>query len=264
MPFSDNKGVKVYYEVVGEGPPFVMLHANPCDHRMWMYQISHFSRYFRVIAPDMRGYGRTDKVEDRYSFDDLVADVISVCEQEGVKNGVLAGASMGSKIAFKLGVDYPELFQAQVHVGGNSFRGTSYDGRIVGYENEELPPYRANHLKELFAPGFSETEHGRYLSRVILEDSNNLSGKAIGSLFHTFDDIDLASQVSALDLPVLIVNGAHDNSLTGGKKTAGIIPGAQHETIPNTGHLCILEDPKTFDQLTEHFLRKHNLFPEIT
>ncbi len=36
MPYADNDGVKVYYEVAGEGMPFVMLHANPCDHPLWM------------------------------------------------------------------------------------------------------------------------------------------------------------------------------------------------------------------------------------
>ncbi|NKB22754.1 MAG: alpha/beta fold hydrolase [Alphaproteobacteria bacterium] len=263
MPYADNEGVQVYYEVAGEGTPFVMLHANPCDHRMWMYQISHFARHYRVIALDMRGYGRTDKVETPYSFEELVQDVISVCEQESVTSGILAGASMGSKIAFKLGVDYPDLFQAQIHVGGNSFRGTSYDGRITGYENEDLPPYRANHLKELFAPGFSETDRGRYLSSVILEDSTGLSGKAIGTLFHTFDNVNLSEQVSAIEVPVLIVNGIHDNSLKGGQKTAALIKNAQHETIPDAGHLCILEDPQRFDQLCEGFLHRHELFPPL-
>ncbi|MGB0575447.1 MAG: alpha/beta fold hydrolase [Alphaproteobacteria bacterium] len=263
MPYADNDGVKVYYEVNGEGMPFVMLHANPCDHRMWMYQISHFARHFRVIALDMRGYGRTDKVETPYRFGDLVGDVIAVCQQENVSNGILAGASMGSKIAFKLGVDHPDLFQAQIHVGGNSFRGSSYDGRITGYENEDLPPYRANHLKELFAPGFSETDRGRYLSSIILEDSKRLSGRAIGALFHTFDNVNLSEQVSEINVPVLIVNGIHDNSLKGGQKTAALIEGAQHETIPNAGHLCILEDPETFDRLVEEFLRQHGLYPPL-
>jgi pimeloyl-ACP methyl ester carboxylesterase len=138
MPYSERNGVKTYYEATGEGMPFVMLHANPCDHWMWSYQIANFSHRFRVIAPDMRGYGRTDKPLEIYSFDALVEDVLGVLEQEGVENGILAGASMGSKMAFKLAAARPGLFQAHIHVGGNAFRGTSYDDRIVGYETEEF------------------------------------------------------------------------------------------------------------------------------
>ena len=90
MPYSERNGVKTYYEATGEGMPFVMLHANPCDHWMWSYQIANFSHRFRVIAPDMRGYGRTDKPLEIYSFDALVEDVLGVLEQEGVENGILA------------------------------------------------------------------------------------------------------------------------------------------------------------------------------
>ena len=111
MPYSEKNGVRTYYEVTGEGMPFVMLHANPCDHWMWSYQIANFSRRFRVIAPDMRGYGRTDKPVERYPFDALVDDIAGILEQEGVTEGILAGASMGSKIAFKLAADRPGFFR---------------------------------------------------------------------------------------------------------------------------------------------------------
>ena len=58
MAYSTANGLKIYYEVSGEGFPFVMVHANPFDHNLWMYQIAHFSTYFKVIAIDIRGYGR--------------------------------------------------------------------------------------------------------------------------------------------------------------------------------------------------------------
>jgi len=263
MPYSFRSGVSIYYEVVGEGKPLFMLHANPCDHRMWMYQISHFSRYFKVIASDMRGYGRSDKPQNLYAFKDLVRDVVGICQQENVSEGILMGASMGSKIGFKIGIDYPDLFQAQIHVGGNSFRGSSYDARIIGYENEHLPSYRKMHLKELFAPGFVDTKRGNYLSKVVLEDSSLLSGKAISSLFHTFDKIELSHEVSQIKVPVLIVNGEYDNSLEGGKKTANLIKSSKHQTILGTGHLCNLEDPSAFDAIVEEFLQEHKLFSPL-
>jgi len=263
MPFCTRDGVRIYYEVAGEGPDLVMLHANPCDHRMWMYQIASFSRRFRVIAPDMRGYGRTDKPEAPYGFDALVADAFAVCEREGVTRGVLAGASMGSKIAFKMAVARPGLFQALVHVGGNAFRGDSYDGRAAGYLGPDLAAYRARHLQELLAPGFAESPRGRYLCNVILDDSPRLSGRAISTLFHSFDGVDLAGQVSAIRVPVLIVNGRHDNSLAGGTRTAALIEGARHAIIEDAGHLCILEDPAAFDRIAVSFLQEYGLYPQL-
>ena len=263
MPYAVNKGVKTYYEVTGEGPDFLMLHANPCDHRMWMYQIAFFSRHFRVIATDMRGYGRTDKPEDAYGFEALAEDAFAVCDQENITSGIIAGASMGSKIAFMMVLKRPDLFQAMIHVGGNAHGGTSYDGRAAGYLGADVPSYRAGHLAGLFAPDFSETPRGKFHSNIILDDSTALSGKAISTLFRSFDGVDLVSQVSAIHIPVQIVNGIHDNSLEGGKKTASLIEGARHDVIDNAGHLCCLEDPAKFQDLCVSFLSENGLYPDF-
>ena len=59
MPYSRANGVKIHYEVSGEGVPFVFVHAAPFDHNLFLYQVSHFSTYFKVIAVDMRGFGRS-------------------------------------------------------------------------------------------------------------------------------------------------------------------------------------------------------------
>ena len=128
MPYCTRNRVRLYYEVVGKGPDLLMLHANACDHRMWMYQIAHFSRRFRAIAPDMRGYGRSDKPEEKYGFSQVVEDAFAVCEAAGVTSAIIAGASMGSKTAFSMAVERPELCRALVQVGGSAFRGGSYDG----------------------------------------------------------------------------------------------------------------------------------------
>jgi len=69
--YSTANGVKIYYEVSGEGFPFVMVHANPFDHNLWMYQIAHFSTYFKIIAIDIRGYGRSDKPTTPFSLEDM-------------------------------------------------------------------------------------------------------------------------------------------------------------------------------------------------
>ena len=50
MPYSTANGLRIYYQVSGEGPAFVLVHANPFDHRLWLYQIAQFSSYFRASA----------------------------------------------------------------------------------------------------------------------------------------------------------------------------------------------------------------------
>jgi len=255
MPYSTVNGVRSWYEVAGEGPAALMVHANPCDNRMWLYQMAHFSARFRCVALDLRAYGRSDKPTEEYAFADVVADIAGVADHSGAAPAIVFGASIGAKLALQYALDHPGRVRALVLVGGNAYRGTSYDGRIEGYRNYPVPEYRRRHIAELFAPGFVDTARGGYLAEMLCEDSENLSGAAIARLFETFDGVDLAGRVSGIDLPVLIVNGAHDNSLPGGAKTAALIPGARHEVIPDAGHLCILERPEAFDTIVADFLR---------
>src|SRR3989304_8851931 len=115
--YSTANGVKIYYEVSGEGLPFVMVHANPFDHNLWMYQIAHFSTYFKVIAIDIRGYGRSDKPTTPFSLNDMAGDILGVCRDEQVTQAILGGVSVGSGIGVLLRVDHPEKFQALIFRG---------------------------------------------------------------------------------------------------------------------------------------------------
>ena len=132
MSYSIANGIKIYYEVSGEGFPFVMIHANPFDHNLWMYQIAHFSTYFKVIAVDIRGYGRSDKPTTPFSLKDMADDVLGVCRDEGVREAIVGGVSVGSGMALLLGLDHPEMFKALILVGGNSGGAGSIDDRIHG------------------------------------------------------------------------------------------------------------------------------------
>jgi 3-oxoadipate enol-lactonase len=71
----------------------------------------------------------------------------------------------------------------------------------------------------------------------------------------------MTPRLATMRVPTLVINGEYDNSLGGGKKTASLIPGAEHRVLPNTGHACNIEDPAGFDQFVIDFLKSHNLMP---
>jgi len=94
MPYNTRNGVKTYYEVSGDGYPFVFMHANPFDRRMFLYQTTHFSTYFKVINIDLRGYGYSDKPATPVTMADLCEDAVAVCGKRAhVKRSSPASAS---------------------------------------------------------------------------------------------------------------------------------------------------------------------------
>jgi pimeloyl-ACP methyl ester carboxylesterase len=158
MPFASNRGVDIYYEVHGNGPPMVLVHANPFDRRLFTYQIARFSPYFRLVALDIRGYGNSDKPETPFTLNDMADDVLAVCAQERISRAVFMGVSVGSGISLLIGLDRPQMCDAVILVGGSSKGGADIAGRVAGYTSADLRGYQRAHIRELVAPGFCETK----------------------------------------------------------------------------------------------------------
>jgi 3-oxoadipate enol-lactonase len=261
MPYSTANGIKIYYEVSGEGVPFVMIHANPFDHNLWMYQIAHFSTYFKVVAVDIRGYGRSDKPITAFSLRDMADDVIGVCRDLDANEAIFAGCSVGSGMAMLIGLDQPEMCKALILVGGGSGGGRDRGKRIHGYTQIAMEKYHLEHLRNLVTPDFWQSKLGGYLLGTFTERDPWLSGESIAQIFRARAGTDMTPRLPSMKVPTLVINGEHDGSLPGGTKTAQLIPGAAHKILPNTGHACCIEDPAGFDAIVMEYLKRQGLVP---
>jgi len=262
MPLSRANGVDIWYEAVGDGPAMVLVHANPFDHDLWIYQTARFSTWFKVIGIDIRGYGRSSKVTTPYTQKDMCNDVVGVLKDLGITRAVLGGCSVGSGIAIQLGLDHPDLFAAVILVGGNSGSSSRYPARVEGYR-KDLNSYHIEHMRELVAPAFADSKLGNYLFNIFVEREPRLKGEAIAQVFMAGNNTDTTDRLPTMKVPVLVINGEFDNSLAAGKRTASLVPGAVHKILPGTGHACCIEDPAGFDRLVIEFLRSHKFMPGI-
>ncbi|MFN4282508.1 MAG: alpha/beta fold hydrolase [Alphaproteobacteria bacterium] len=261
MPVSTATGIKINYDIVGRGPAMVLVHANPYDRRLWMFQAARFSQFFTVVSIDIRGYGLSDKPTAPFTLEDMAGDVLGVCKTEGIDKAIVGGCSVGSGIALLIGLDRPDLAQALVLVGGSSRGGDNVQKRIDGFLSGDLPAYRHRYIPELFAPGFTDTKHGRWVLNMFDENSHTLSAECIAQIFRARGGCNMTPRLGELKMPVLVINGEHDGSMPGGTETARLIPGARHAIIPGTGHACSIEDPMAFDAPLIEFLKDNRLWP---
>jgi 3-oxoadipate enol-lactonase len=261
MPFASNRGVDIYYEVYGDGPPMVLVHANPFDHRLFTHQIASFSPYFRLVAMDIRGYGRSDKPETPFTLNDMADDVLAVCAQEKISRAIFMGVSVGSGMSLLIGLERPQMCDAVILVGGSSKGGADIGARVAGYTSADLRGYQRSHIRELVAPGFCETTLGAWVLDLFSANAHTLSGPCIVQIFRAREGCDMRDRLAGMKPPTLVVNGAHDVSLQRGGDTASMIPGAQHVVLPGTGHACCIEDPAAFDRVVTEFLRANRLWP---
>jgi 3-oxoadipate enol-lactonase len=109
MPYVKTKdGVDIYYEVSGEGTPFLFLSETACDGAVWrIYQVPEFARDHRVIIFDYRGTGLSGKPSANYSTDMFADDAAAVMDHLGLEAAVVCGHSMGGRVAQLLALDHP-------------------------------------------------------------------------------------------------------------------------------------------------------------
>jgi pimeloyl-ACP methyl ester carboxylesterase len=110
VPVAD--GVSLNVAVGGSGSPIVLLHGFPQTHLMWRHVAADLAADHTVICPDLRGYGDSDKPADdgqTYSKRTMAADVVAVAHALGHDRFALAGHDRGALVAFRLGLDHPDV-----------------------------------------------------------------------------------------------------------------------------------------------------------
>ena len=125
MPYADNDGVRIHYEVRGEGTPLVLLHGFGVSGDAWHTggHVDALADAFQVITMDARGHGRSDKPHDLSSYSLLkrVSDVTSVLDAVGVDTAHLLGYSLGGVTGFGLSKYAPERFRSVIVLGAHPY-----------------------------------------------------------------------------------------------------------------------------------------------
>jgi len=119
MPYAPSGAVKLYYEEAGKGRPIVFVHEFGSDLREWETQLRWFSREYRCIAFDARGYTPSDVPEQDsdYGYQHATDDIAAVMRHLGVAKAHVVGRSMGAYAALCFGLKYPAMASALVLAG---------------------------------------------------------------------------------------------------------------------------------------------------
>ena len=125
MPKALIDGVAIYYESHGERFPLVWCHEFAGDYRSWEDQVRFFSRRYRVITYNARGYPPSDVPDDAnaYSQERSVEDLKGLLDHLGIERANIGGLSMGGSVALHFGIRYPELARSLIVAGAGTRLG---------------------------------------------------------------------------------------------------------------------------------------------
>jgi pimeloyl-ACP methyl ester carboxylesterase/ketosteroid isomerase-like protein len=251
MPKIDRDGVKIHYEVHGDGPPLILTHGYSSTSAMWQGQVAALSRQHKLILWDMRGHGQSDYPDDPkpYSEAATVGDIAALLDIVGAKRAIVGGLSLGGVMSLAFYIAHPKRVTALLLCDtGPGFRNP--EARERWNERAEA---RARDLEQhglAAMGGGAETRLGRHGS------ARGLAGAARGMLKqHTSDLID---SLPGIAVPTLVLVGSEDKNFLGAADyLAAKIPGARKVVIPNAGHAANIDQPDAFNRAVGAFLSGH-------
>ena len=125
MPFLKRDETEIYYEVHGDGPPFLFCSVTGLDHQAWKFhQVEEFSRDHKVILFDYRGTGKSSKTVEKYSIKLFTDDAAAILDHLQVEQAIVCGHSIGGVVAQLLAIDHPRLVKKLILASS----GTAHPG----------------------------------------------------------------------------------------------------------------------------------------
>ena len=254
MPMLDRDGVRLYYEVHGEGPALILTHGYSATSQMWAGQIDALAPYFKVITWDMRGHGQSDYPQDQgaYSEEATVADMVALLDTVGANDAVVGGLSLGGYMSLAFHATHPERTRALLIIDTGP-----------GYKNDQARDgWNANAIaraERYEADGFGDLSRASAEVRLARHrDASGLARAARGML--TQKNARVIESLPGIAVPSLVVVGADDTPfLAASDYMAAKIPGAQKVVIPGAGHSANIDQPAVFNAAVLGFLKAAGL-----
>lgn len=253
--YAPVNGIKVYYEVYGEGRPFVLLHGAFYTIQMnWAELIPELSKTRKVIAIEMQGHGHTPYSDRKLSITTLASDVEKLMDYLKIDSADVAGFSMGGSIAYQFAVQSPKRLRKLVIIS-STYKTNGWLPVVNGAFKDFKPEFFDNTPLQT---GYDAAAPDKTKWRKFLEQMFVFAKEP----FNVGD-----SNISKITAPVLIISGDNDGTdkvelaktyqLLGGGISADMapMPKSQLAIVPSQGHVSLMMETTTILNYLNSFLK---------
>jgi pimeloyl-ACP methyl ester carboxylesterase len=248
VPYVKSRdGVRIHYEIEGDGPPLVLQHGFTDSLMVWYERgyVDALRHLYRLILIDARGHHLSDKPHDEeaYAEDRFASDVVAVMDELKIDRARYWGYSMGGLIGFALGQYAPERFTAIIPAGASPY---------------PMPPGAADPMMPMLEQGVPGLKaiYGDYVTPVFdarLDGSDMMALIAVRR--RRFRTAGFEASLSKMTMPCLLYAGDADPIFDAVKIAAVSMPNAHFFSLPGYGHLqAMMESHAVLPRVME-FLR---------
>ena len=223
--------IELYYREKGCGEPFILLHGNGENGDYFKSQIDYFSSRYRVIAPDTRGHGKSQRGTVPFTIKQFSVDLYEFMKHHGIASAVILGFSDGANIAMEFAMNYPDMVKALILNGGNlDPRGVKRTTQIpieIGYK-----------IAKRFADKSLKARRNSEMLGLMVNEPNIKP-----------------EELSNIKVPALVICGTKDMIKQSHTKEIALnIPGAKLAIIKGN-HFIANKRPDEFNRAVDDFLK---------
>ena len=268
MPYADSNGIKLYYEEAGRGTPIIFVHEFADDLFGWEAQLRFFSRRYRCVAFNARGYPPSDvpKSASKYSQRIATDDIANVMRHLKIRKAHIIGCSMGGYATVHFGLHYPRMALSLTAIGVGFGSDPDKRGQFLRDNNVMVKRFLELGTRAAIKPyqiGPSRVQYqnkdprgfadfcAEFAEHSALGSANTL----IGCQGKRPTIYSLERALRKLKVPLHMVSGDEDdNCLEPGIFIKRVCPSATLTVVAGTGHAVNLEEPALFNSITAEFL----------
>jgi len=253
--------VSIYYEEAGAGVPVVLIHGHPFDCSMWRPQLAASSPGHRLIAPDLRNFGRSTSPNPPADFAAYGRDLVGLADALGLDEFFVAGLSMGGQIVFEVALAAPRRVRGLIlcdtfaQLDTPEKKASRY-GLADRLEAEGMGNYAVEVLPKMLCAK-TIAEKPAVAAELVAMMQRAPARGAANALRARAERRDYLPLLQELDLPTLIVVGEHDQftPVADAELMHGSIRGSQLVVLEDAGHIASMEQPERFNAALAEFLR---------
>ena len=253
--------IQVAYTDAGVGRPVVLIHGYPFNRSLWNEQVAVLSSSYRVITPDLRGFGETDSSQGPATMSRMADDVARLMDHLGIAQAVIGGLSMGGYVALAFYKQFPSRVRALVLADTRASADTEEAKQTRAQQaqkalSEGMAGIADAMLPKLLTPE-TVSKRPEVVKRVRDMMLKTKPEGAAAALLGMAEREDQTSLLPAITSPTLILVGAEDAITPVGdsEKMHNAIAGSRLVVIENAGHVSNLERTDEFNQNLVDFLR---------
>jgi 3-oxoadipate enol-lactonase len=254
--------IQLAYDDTGSGPAVVLIHGYPFNRSLWNEQVETLSSTYRVVTPDLRGFGESDTSEGPVTMNRMAQDVAELMDQLGIEQAVIGGLSMGGYVALAFVKQFPSRVKALVLADTRAQADTEEAKQTRRQQAEKalsegMPGIADAMLPKLLTPE-TVSKRPEVVKRVRDMMLKTKPQGAASALLGMTERADQSEFISTISVPVMIVVGREDaiTPLADSEKMRSMIQPSHLVVLDNAGHVSNVEQPEHFNYALVKFLER--------